>query len=177
LFVRLADRPLLCKWGMTSQCRIGPLIDEHDPQCTMRNRPPQERMLPIDDAEYEALLRQEDPEARQPWAHAVAAFKRMGGNVPQAPPGAECWHLVHLYEALTHYAEGNKDEAHRAARHYTQSANLAAVHPVVHGLMRECPWVVLTLQARVFAAFGYDPANQFAPEREHDNCGFVPMNG
>ena len=152
--VRAPARPKLCRWGMTSQGRIGPLIDE-------------------DDADYAALVRQEDPEANSPWAFAVAAFKYAGGNVPQPTPGADKWEVVPLYEALTRYMAGNQEEAHRAAKHYTQSVNLVAVHPVVYHLMSEYPCIVSTLQARAFTAFLYDPAEQFAPGAAHDNCGFV----
>jgi hypothetical protein len=172
LLVRWPQRALLCKWGMTSQGRIGPLIDENDPEGTRDRTPAPDRMLPPDDAEYAALVRQEDPEANLPWAFAVAAFKYAGGHVPQPPPGADKWVVLHLYDALTRYAVGNQDEAYLAAKHYTQSTNLVAVHPVVQHLMAQYPCIVNVLQRRAFDTFGYDPANQFG-EGGHDNCGFV----
>ena len=181
LLVRLPQRALLCKWGMTSQGRIGPLIPDPrdlDDAVDIVDTMPDAETVPAGDTEYAALVRQEDPEALNPgphngWPFAVAAFKYAGGNVPQAVPGADCWHLVHVYEALTRYAAGNQEEAHRAAKHYTQSANLVALHPVVQHLMAQYPCIVNTLQHRIFDAFGYDPANLFAPGRGHDNCGFV----
>jgi hypothetical protein len=57
--------------------------------------------------------------------------------------------------------------------HFTQSANLVSVHPVVFQAMRQHVCIVNALQARSFKEFGYDPANYFAPQEPHDNCGFV----
>ena len=54
-------------------------------------------MLSAGDDKYSALVLQEDPEAQQPWAYTVAAFKYAGGNIPQATPGTDAWHLLHLY--------------------------------------------------------------------------------
>jgi hypothetical protein len=173
LLVRLPKEAKVCRYGMTSGGRVG-VVDENDPDWTIANMPMGDQTLPVGDAEYDALVRQQDPEAQEPWAHAVAAFRRMGGYVPQAVPGTEAWQLLHLYEALTRWgAAGNRDEAARAARHYTQSANLVAVHPVVQHLMAQYPCIVKTLQARVFTKFRYDPLDQFAPGRRHDICGFV----
>ena len=37
-------------------------------------------MLSAGDDKYSALVLQEDPEAQQPWAYTVAAFKYAGGK-------------------------------------------------------------------------------------------------
>ena len=60
--VRLPARAILCNWGMTSQGRVG-VVDENDPETTRINTPPLERMLRAGDPQYDALVRQEDPEA------------------------------------------------------------------------------------------------------------------
>ncbi len=81
--------------------RLG-VINEDDPEGTITGMPGQDRMLPPDDAEYAALVRQEDPEVLNPglhngWPFAVAAFKFAGGSVPQGPPDVNKWQLLHLY--------------------------------------------------------------------------------
>jgi hypothetical protein len=151
-------------------------VYEDDPERTIREMPPRERVLGDEEqAAYEALVGQEDPDALGPgpdrnWrAWSVGAFRYAEGCVPQPPEGAEAWTIRHLYVLDAPMVEQKY--------HFTQSANLVAVHPVVHRLLAQYPCILKTLQARAFATFGYDPANQFAPEREHDNCGFVPMNG
>jgi hypothetical protein len=161
----------LCHWGMTGQGRVA-VVDENDPEWTLRNTPAPERMLAARDARYDALVRQQ--EAPEPWDYAVAAFKYTGGNFP-ASSGADAWRLVHLYEALTVFGAGNRDEAARAARHFTQAAALVAVHPVVFHLKREHPCVVTVLQRVAFRRFHYDPTNQFA-ESAPCICGFVAEN-
>ena len=169
--MRLPREAKLCQYGMTSRVRVA-VEDENDPDWTMRNKPLREQMLPVGDAEYDALVRQQDPEAQEPWAYAVSAFKRMGGCVPQAVP-PEGWQVLLLYEALTRWgAAGNRDEAAQAARHFTQSANLVAVHPVVQHLMAQYPCIVKTMQQRVFETFMYDPRTWFSPGEGHDICGF-----
>ena len=175
--VRWPQRALLCQWGMTSQDRIG-VIDENDPDWTLRNMPAPERMLPPGDAQYDALVRQEDPEALAPgarigWPFAAAAFKYTGGNVPQAEAGADAWRLLHLYAGAPAFDNGVEFDAMPNPKHYTQSAGLVAVHPVVHLLMAQHPCIVHTLRARAFTKFNYDPANYFPHEAPPDDCGFV----
>ena len=177
LLVRSANRAILCDWGRTSQGRFG-VISEEDPAWTVEIMPPQGRMLPAGDEHYKALVLQEDPEAAAPWAYAAAAFKYAGGNVPQAPPGADAWRLIHVYPNLNRITPGNRDEVALAAAHFTQSANLVAVHPVVCHLIADYPCILRTIEARAFTAFGdhdsYDPLQQFVPGRgRHDKAGFV----
>ena len=170
--VRLPARALLCKWGMTRHGRVG-VIDENDPVVTQVNMPPPERMLPAGDAQYDALVRQEDPEAQQPSAFGFAAYKHAGGHVPQ-PVGHACaWRILPIYATLTGFVVGNRDAAATAARHFTQSAGWVAVHPTVFHLMDQHACIENTLRARAFTAFGYDPTGCFAPQAEHDNCGFM----
>ena len=174
--VRLPLRAWLCDWGMTSQGRVGPMIPElpdADEAGKMLDNWPQAPTVAAGDAKYAALVRQEDPESRQAWAHAVAAFKYAEGVVPQAAPGADAWQLRHVYEPLTRWGAGGEVEANRAAKHYTQSAGWVALHPLIHHLMAEHPCILKTLQARVFSTFKYDPEELFAPGRAHNNCGFV----
>jgi hypothetical protein len=50
LLVRLPKEAKLCRYGMTSRVRVG-VVDENDPDWTMRNMPLPEQMLPVGDAE------------------------------------------------------------------------------------------------------------------------------
>ena len=122
-------------------------------------------------ADFEVQVGQEDPNALGPgqdrnwWAWAVAAFRHAGGNKPESPEGAGCWRICHLYSSHVFPHEKQR-------YHFTQSANLAAVHPVVQHLMARYPCIIRTLQQRVFDTFSYDPLDQFAPGRANDICGF-----
>jgi hypothetical protein len=174
--VRWPAHAILCKWGMTSDGRIGLVEDEIG--FNLGAPPPRDRMLRQDDERYRSLVRQEDPDALNPgpansWAFGVAAFKRCGGNVPVAVPGTEGWRLFHLYEPLTHLVIGNPDESERAGRHFAQGAAWVALHPVICHLKGQYPCIESTLRAKAFGTFNYDPLAQFAPRKEHDNCGFV----
>ena len=149
------------------------VVDEDDPNRTRIEMPPPERVLGDEEqAAYEAQVGQEDPNALGPgpdrnwWAWAVAAFRFAKGYRPEPPKGAEQWCTCHLYSLDVFLPREQR-------YHFTQSANLVAVHPVVQSLMAQYPCIAKTLQARAFCAFRYDPANQFAPGTGHDNCGFV----
>jgi len=172
LLVRLPSRAVLCNYGMTSRGRVM-VVDEDDPNRTHIEMPPQKRVLGDEEqAAYEAQVGQEDPNALGPgpdrnwWAWAVSAFRYAGGCKPESPQGADCWQIRHLYSLDGFPLREQK-------YHFTQSADLVAVHPVVQCLMEQYPCIAKTLQARVFCAFQYDPANQFASGRGPDNCGFV----
>ena len=179
--VRQPVRKMVCYWGMTSEGRAqcGSDVPEVFLDWFLSHSPDDgESHLPPDDVEYQELVRQEDPEALNPdagnfWAFAVAAFKYGGGNIPQTAAGAEKWELIHLYEILTRLSPDNRDDTPGAVNHFTQSAALVAVHPVVYHLKREHPCIVTTLQARAFTKFRYDPKRCFAPNADHNNCGFA----
>jgi hypothetical protein len=135
-------------------------------------------MQPVGDEQFEAMVRQEDQgEPATPWAYAAAAFKYAGGNVPQPTPGVDNWKLLHLYPSLDRIVLGDLESIFLAATHFTQSANMVAVHPLVHQLMADHPCILSVLQARMFTAFGienrYDPERKFAPGENHDLTGFV----
>jgi len=102
-----------------------------------------------------------------------SAFRCAGGNVPQAVPDADAWQLIHLYAAAPAFDNGAAFDGTAQPKHYTQSAGLVAVHPVVYHLTGQFPCIVWTLRARSFMRFNHDPANYFAPQSQHDNCGFV----
>jgi hypothetical protein len=176
LLVRWPAHALLCKWGMTADGRIG--VPEDPLEFNATARPGQDRLLGQDDAQFALLVRQEDPNVLEPgpanpWPFAVAAFKRGGGVVPVvAAEGCE-WRVVHLYETLTHLVVGNRVDSERAGRHFTQAAAFVALHGVAQSAMRQYPSIQSVLRAKAFALFSYDPLAYFAPDKEHDNCGFV----
>jgi hypothetical protein len=119
------------------------------------------------------MLTMESMGRSNPWPFAVAAFKRCGGHVPAVAPELCEWHVNHLYEELTHLVVGNAIDSVRAGWHFTQSAALVALHGVAYSAKRQYPNVEIVMRGKAFAEFGYDPMNQFAPEEDHDNCGFV----
>jgi hypothetical protein len=176
LLVRWATHALLCKWGMTAEGRVG--LPEDGMGVDRRTIPSADRILIQDDEQYALLVRQEDPNAlnpgaTNPWPFAVAAFKRCGGVMPVAVPDACQWRLFHLYDDMTHLVVGNRVESERAGRQFTQAAALVAAHPVVYHLKGEHACIESTLRAKAFTRFNYDPLNLFAPETDHDNCGFI----
>ena len=164
LLVRLPEQPLLCAFEMTSRGHV----DTKSAKDFIMLNLDQERV-----AQYRALVRQEDPEERLPSAHVFAAFSYTRGHVPQVSVADDGWRVMHLYAGAPAFDNGVAFDAMADPKHYTQSACLVAVHPVVQHLMAQYPCIVYALRARSFTQFQYDPANYFAPQAQHDDCGFV----
>lgn len=175
LLARWPTRSLICKRGMTADGRIGLLEAPAEAAIAM---PRPDRMLREGDEEYTLLVQQEDPNALNPgpavpWPFAMAAFKRCGGNLPAAAPGSCEWRVIHLYDELIHPILGNAAASARAGWHFTQSAALVALHGLACSAKRQYPTIERVLRAKAFTTFNYDPLNQFAPDVDHDDCGFV----
>lgn len=176
LLVRLPDRAVVCHDGMTPAGRIG-RIDLDNPEVSLAGLLFAPDTLKTEElADYETQVGQEDPDAVGPgfdrnwWAWAVAAFRYAGGIKPESPKGAEGWTVLHLY-----HMDLIQVDKHRY--HFTQSANLVAVHPVAQHLLAEQPCLLKSLQKRVFDKFGYDPLGQIAPGQNHDErTGFAVNN-
>jgi len=146
LLVRLPMRAVLCRYGMTPQGRVQ-TVDETHPDETIAAMPfPPQVLSREEQADYEAQVGQEDPDALGPgfdrnwWAWAVAAFRYAGGCKPESPEGTDRWMICHLYSLDVSTLADQR-------YHFTQSANLVAVHPVVQHLMAQYTCVVKTLQA------------------------------
>jgi hypothetical protein len=154
------------------------MFPENDPLWAMDHHPPLHRMEPVGDEQFEAMVRQEDQgQPAAPRAYAAAAFKHAGGNVPEPTPGVGNWKLLHLYPSLDRIVLGDLESIAVAATHFTHTANMVAVHPLVHQLVADYPCILNVLQARMFTAFDienrYDPERKFAPGENHDLTGFV----
>ncbi len=112
---------------------------------------------------------------------AFVAFRFAGGVLPQTTQN-EPWVLRHLYDGL-HPIENlptlnclsvRPQDFVRSGDHYTQTAGMVAVHPIVNHLWRVCPAMVHTLRARAFAKFRYDPDKVLAAQgQQYDDFGFL----
>jgi hypothetical protein len=83
--------------------------------------------------------------------------------------------LRHLYDGQHPFAGSAESlRSQDEGDHYTQTAGVVAVHPLVNQLWSVSPAIAHSLRARAFARFGYDPDKALAAEgREHDAFGFV----
>ena len=146
LLVRFPSRAVLCKYGMRNRGRVM-VVDEDDPDRTRIEMPPRERVLGDEEqAAYEAVVGQEDPNALGPgpdrnwWAWAVAAFRFANGYKPEPPKGAEQWCTRHLYSLDVFPPREQR-------YHFTQSANLALArtHPIHrHPILLNPNWKLLS---------------------------------
>jgi hypothetical protein len=95
------------------------------------------------------------------------AFKFAGGWLQQD------WFFKHLYDGSIALGSAKKRlNALKRGKHFTQTAGMAAIHPIVQELYEAYPCLRRTLQARSFASFGYDPEHFFS-QCEHTAFGFV----
>ena len=102
------------------------------------------------------------------------AFEFAGG---ECPPG---WSLHHLYDGVFPFP-GRKRviDARKHGKHFTQTAGIVAVHPVVQEVYDHYACIRRTLRARSFIEFQYDPDHYFAKGRRHNGFGFLitdPLN-
>jgi len=101
------------------------------------------------------------------------SFSFGGGNIN---PG---WSFHHIYDGTSPLGKGKKTlNAHRRGLHFTQTAGMVAIHPIVEALYDHFPCIKRTLRAGSFDKFGYDPDRYFS-KREHDDRGFEikdPLN-
>jgi hypothetical protein len=103
---------------------------------------------------------------------AVTAFAFAGGTRPERFGSNNAWSVHHLYSGKFPYrVEGTTLRAARSGLHFTQSAGLAAVHPIADGIVDELPCFAWRLRAEAFRRFGYDPNRVFG--ETHDDLGFV----
>ena len=94
---------------------------------------------------------------------AIAAFLYAGGERPTRVGSRNSWSIHHLYSGKFPYVNRSVTlHAVKDGDHFTNSAGLIAVHPVVDGMCDEYPCVAWYLRARAFERFGYDPDDVFS---------------
>ena len=184
--VRWPRCAILTQSGMTPIGMVGAAGD--DPMVLVDSLPAAGRALsdPTLIAEFREMVKAEN-QAGEAVAYALATFRCAGGTIPNTSSALDEWRLLHIYEALTHFEVGDYTATMLAIQLYTQSAAWVTLHPVAFHLCREHPVLIEVLQARAFTLFPtdhvmgaqfdplnrFDPECEFAPDREHDNCGFV----
>jgi hypothetical protein len=112
-----------------------------------------------------------DPRPNGP---AIAAFKFSNGERPIRMGSTNEWSIHHLYSGKFLYPESPVAPLHaiKQGEHFTQSAGLIAVHPMIDALFDEIPAIAWLYRHRSFQLFGYDPMNVFS-KSEVNELGFV----
>jgi hypothetical protein len=68
------------------------------------------------------------------------------------------WHFHHIYDGTSPLGRGKKTlSARHHGLHFTQTAGMVAIHPIVEALYDYFPCIKRTLRARSFKKFEYDP--------------------
>lgn len=95
---------------------------------------------------------------------AIAAFRFAGGERPTRSGSTNGWSIHHLYSGKFPYI-GRTDTLHavKDGNHFTQSAGLVAVHPILDAICDEYACITWYLRARAFERFQYDPDQVFSP--------------
>jgi len=95
---------------------------------------------------------------------AIASFLYAGGERPERVGSRNRWSIHHLYSGKFPYV-GRTETLHAVKHgdHFTNSAGLIAVHPILDAMCDEYPCIAWYLRARAFERFGYDPDHVFSP--------------
>lgn len=105
---------------------------------------------------------------------AILAFRLAGGIRPIRKGSTTAWNVHHIYDGRFPYLRRSKTlRAVEAGLHFTQTAGLVAVHPVVHALCEEYSCFAWFLRAKSYQLFGYDPDGVFSA-KPLDKYGFAP---
>lgn len=95
---------------------------------------------------------------------AIAAFLYAGGERPERIGSRNRWSIHHLYSGKFPYVDRTETlHAVKDGEHFTNSAGLIAVHPILDAICDEYPCIAWYLRARAFERFGYDPDSVFSP--------------
>jgi hypothetical protein len=99
---------------------------------------------------------------------AIAAFLLSGGKRPIRTDLRWGWSIHHIYDGKFP-APGRKSALHatRRGQHFTQTAGLAALHPIADGLAGDCAYFAWILRYESYKRFGYDPDRVFATCRSN----------
>jgi hypothetical protein len=179
--VRYSQRALLVWQGLRADRRLVGLFGNGEaPEEAVHRMAPAWLTVPPDNPLLAAFKAEDGVFPGTSWPNhpALVAFRFAGGSIPQRTPQGESWELRHLYDGQ-HPFEGHPTlnstaTSIAAGDHYTQTACLVAVHPLVHHLWNTRPAVAQVLRARAYAKFGYDPDGVLANDgRAPDQFGFV----
>jgi hypothetical protein len=98
------------------------------------------------------------------------AFEFADGRIPEG------WTFHHLYDGQVRFDDRKRTlDAQKHGTHFTQTAGMTAVHPMIEELYPYYPCIPKVLRARAFRAFGYDPDNYFSSAAK-DDLGFIQNN-
>jgi len=101
---------------------------------------------------------------------AIMSFLLAGGERPVRSNG-QGWHIDHIYDSKFPWpTKGISLHAVKDGDHFTQSAGLAAVHPITEALKDEYFYFAWLLRHEAFLRFGYDPDGVFSDKA--DEHGF-----
>jgi len=101
---------------------------------------------------------------------AVMTYLLAGGKRPKRI-GGRGWDIHHIYNGKFPFIEGGKTlHAAKNEKHFTQSADLVAIHPIAHALADEYFYFAWLLRYESFKRFNYDPDSVFC--KEVDDFGF-----
>lgn len=107
----------------------------------------------------------------RPNGPAIAAFEFAGGNRPARYGSNNKWHIHHIYSGKFPYFGKEKTlHATKEELHFTQSAGLVAVHPLIDALADESPAFSWFMRYKAYEKFGYDPDSAFS--KNIDGYGF-----
>ena len=102
---------------------------------------------------------------------AIMSFLLARGERPNRADSTKGWSIHHIYNGKFPFIEGGKTlHAVKDGTHFTQSAGLAALHPIAHALADEYFYFVWLLRQESFLRFNYDPDMVFC--KKIDEYGF-----
>ncbi len=102
---------------------------------------------------------------------AIASFEFADGERPQRYGNKNKWNIHHIYSGKFPYKTAGKTlHAKENGLHFTQSAGLIAVHPILDSICDEIPAFSWVMRFRSWQKFGYDPDKAFS--NNIDTYGF-----
>jgi hypothetical protein len=126
-------------------------------------------------SEIKNLMKQEGIHTdSRPNGPAITSFLYAGGERPIRIGSTNKWSIHHLYSGKFTYPNKSALPFHAIKHHshFTQSAGLLAVHPIIDALFDEIPAVSWLYRYKSFQKFGYDPMCVFS-NKKHDTLGFI----
>jgi len=114
-----------------------------------------------------------DSFAQHPHRPEFFAFKVAGRPFHSGAEGR--WKFHHLYTGQVPFPARKKTlDARKHGYHFTQTAGMTCLHPIVDELLPHHPCLLYALRARSYLSYGYDPDHYFCCSG-HDKFGFVLM--
>lgn len=103
---------------------------------------------------------------------AFTSYLYAGGIRPLRAGGRHEWSIHHIYNGKFPFTESEKTlHAVKSGNHFTQSANLVAIHPIADALAEEYFYFSWVLRKEAFKRFEYDPDLIFCDQV--DTYGFM----